>query len=168
LKPRLDAFSREFHQRISIEALGAIKDVAKVQGVFSASSAQLSWLMSSELENRLLKGIEFNSRAVECMKGTGDGIKQDVLKAIGEGKNAVWITGFPGVGKSALASSIAYELATEQQPTFYFRFDPANPGVNTNALWRLLAYKLAIRYSSVQNDILQCKMIFFSGYRTKT
>jgi hypothetical protein len=108
-----------------------------------------------KLEDRLLKGVEFNSRAVECMKGTGGDIKDDVRKAIEEGKNVVWITGFPGVGKSALASSIASDLVTQQQPTFYFRFDRAKPGVNTNALWRLIAYKLASRYSSVRKSILE-------------
>jgi hypothetical protein len=165
LKQSLDAFRREFHQRISIEALSAIKNVAKVQGELSTISVHLSRLMASEtekgdaelkkLEDRLVKGIEFNSQAVKCMEGTSDGIKADVRTAIKDGKNIVWITGYLGVGKSALASSIASELATQQQSTFYFRFDRAKPDVNTNALWRLIAYKLASRYPSVRSSILE-------------
>lgn len=104
------------------------------------------------------KGVEANPLTTECMEGT----RQDILSDVDnwannfESKNVLWIRGFPGVGKSTLASSIVSRLRAHHRLGSYFVFDRAKVTLATpNALWRCVAYDLARQYPSARRCIVE-------------
>ena len=63
----------------------------------------------------------------------------------------VLIRGSPGVGKSALAASIARRLEDQERRVISFRFDRTkSTTITTNALWRAVACDLACFYPSLR------------------
>jgi NACHT domain len=84
-----------------------------------------------------------------CMDGTRERIFDEIgrwLDDTTDAPNILWITGSPGAGKSAVASSMVSKLSMSRRlgTSFFFRreevmlSDPA-------ALWRTIAYNLAYR-----------------------
>jgi len=75
------------------------------------------------------------------MKGTRTIILQEIEDEIKnvDGPNMIWIRGSPGVGKSALAASVANRLVDQKRHVITFRFDRTQSTVTTNALWRTVA-----------------------------
>jgi len=71
-----------------------------------------------------------------CMEGTRTAILQEIeikIKKV-DGPNMIWIRGSPGVGKSALAASVANRLVDQNHHVIAFRFDRTQSTVTTNAL----------------------------------
>ena len=92
-----------------------------------------------------------------CMEGTRTTILQEIeneIKSI-DGPNMIWIRGSPGVGKSALAASIANRLVDQKRRVIAFRFDRTQSAVTTNALWRTVACDLARLFPSLRQHIAQ-------------
>jgi len=80
---------------------------------------------------------------------------EDEIKNI-DGPNMIWIRGSPGVGKSALAASIASRLEAQKRPVISFRFDRTQfTTITTNALWRAVACDLSRLFPSLQQHITQ-------------
>ena len=72
----------------------------------------------------------------KCMEGTRTAILQEIeikIKKV-DGPNMIWIRGSPGVGKSALAASVANRLVDQNCHVIAFRFDRTQSTVTTNAL----------------------------------
>jgi len=92
-----------------------------------------------------------------CMEGTRILILQEIGNEIKnvDGPNVIWIKGFPGVGKSALAASIAAQLREQDRHVISFRFDRTQSTITTDALWRVVALGLARLYPSVRQHILK-------------
>ena len=93
-----------------------------------------------------------------CMEGT----RLDILKKIEteikntDSHNVIWIRGSPGVGKSALASSITRRLQSQKQHVIWFRFDRTqSTTITTEALWRVVACNLARQYPSLRQQLAQ-------------
>jgi len=91
------------------------------------------------------------------MKGTRTTILQDIENEIKnvDGPNVIWIRGSPGVGKSALAASIANWLGDQNRHVITFRFDRTESTITTSALWRTVACDLAHLYPSLRQHIAQ-------------
>ena len=92
-----------------------------------------------------------------CMEGTRTSILQEIeyeIKNV-DGPNVIWIRGSPGVGKSALAASIANRLVDQKRHVITFRFDRTQSTVTTNALWRTVACDLARLFPSLRQHIAQ-------------
>jgi len=104
-----------------------------------------------------LKPVERGGYYVsQCMKGT----REDIFKNIDQwlddvdAPNVLWLSGIPGAGKSAIASSLVSKLTRHRRlgSSFFFRrgdvtlSDPA-------ALWRTITFNLA-KSSSVFASIL--------------
>ena len=92
-----------------------------------------------------------------CMEGTRRSIIQEIENEIQnvDGHNVIWIRGSPGVGKSALAASIAARLQEQDRHVILFRFDRTqSPTITTDALWRVVALGFARLYPSVRQHIL--------------
>jgi len=92
-----------------------------------------------------------------CMAGTRTTILQEIENEIKNvnGPNVIWIRGSPGVGKSALAASIANRLVDQKRHVITFRFDRTQSTVTTNALWRTVACDLARLFPSLRQHIAQ-------------
>ena len=92
-----------------------------------------------------------------CMEGTRVAILQDIENEIKNvyGPNVIWIRGFPGVGKSALAASIANWLVDEKRHVISFRFDRTDSTITTSTLWRAVACDLARLYPSLRRCLAQ-------------
>jgi len=90
------------------------------------------------------------------------GTRNDILTMIErevkrvDGPNVIWIRGFPGVGKSALAASIAIRLQEQHRHVIWFRFDRTqSTTITTDALWRAIAYDLARLHPSLRKHLIQ-------------
>jgi len=91
------------------------------------------------------------------MKGTRTTILQEIENEIRnvDGPNVIWIRGSPGVGKSALAASIANWLVDQKRHVITFRFDRTDSTITTSALWRAVACDLARLYPSLRQHMAQ-------------
>ena len=92
-----------------------------------------------------------------CMESTRTTVLLEIENEIKnvDGPNVIWIRGSPGVGKSALAASIANRLVDQKRPVITFRFDRTQSTVTTNALWRTVACDLARLLPSLRQHITQ-------------
>ena len=104
----------------------------------------------------LLHSVAKPSLRNPCMAGTRndilDKIESEVKRV--DGPNVIWIRRSPGVGKSALASSIAIRLQKQNRQAICFRFDRTEfSTITTDALWRVVARDLAHQYPSVCQHI---------------
>jgi len=115
-----------------------------------AGQKELDDLVRALGENRL-------SLHKPCMEGTRRSILQEIENEIQNvnGHNVIWIRGSPGVGKSALAASIAAQLRVQDRHVIPFRFDRTqSTTITTDALWHVVALGLARLYPSVHQHIL--------------
>ncbi|KAF5361992.1 hypothetical protein D9756_002766 [Leucocoprinus leucothites] len=111
-----------------------------------------------KLKKALVEGLEFVPLAKECMQDTRVAILSDVNARIhdNEDNNIVWIKGFPGVGKSALASTIVSQLRERGELLSYFVFDRAKPTITTTrALWRRVTWDLVRLYPAARPSLLK-------------
>jgi len=92
-----------------------------------------------------------------CMEGTRTTILQEIEDEIKNinAPNVIWIRGSPGVGKSALAASIANRLEDQKRHVIPFRFDRTQTTLTTNALWRTVACDLACLFPSFRQHLAQ-------------
>jgi len=91
------------------------------------------------------------------MEGTRRSIIQEIENEIHnvDGHNVIWIRGSPGIGKSALAASIAARLQEQDRHVILFRFDRTQSAtITTDALWHVVALGLARLYPSIRQHIL--------------
>ncbi|KIM24761.1 hypothetical protein M408DRAFT_26728, partial [Serendipita vermifera MAFF 305830] len=103
------------------------------------------------------KDLECESQVEMCLKGTREDILEEIRKWAGDvdAPNILWINGYPGVGKSAIASTIVEELRSSNRfgSSFFFRRERAS-AMTPNALWRTVAHDLSQRYSSVRRHVV--------------
>ena len=115
-----------------------------------AEQKELDDLVRALGENRL-------SLRKPCMEGTRITILQEIenkIKSV-DCPNVIWIRGSPGVGKSALAASVAAQLREQDRHVISFRFDRTrSTTITTDALWRIVALGHARLYPSVRQHIL--------------
>ncbi|KIM24746.1 hypothetical protein M408DRAFT_49152, partial [Serendipita vermifera MAFF 305830] len=92
-----------------------------------------------------------------CLEGTRQGIRKRFREWVTdlEAPNILWINGYPGVGKSAIASTIVEELRSSNRlgSSFFFQRERAS-AMSPNALWCKVAYDLGRRYPSIRKYIV--------------
>jgi NACHT domain len=131
----------------------------------TAASGQLAASVDKLLANQddtiiaKLKPVDLESgtHATECMEGT----RQDILRRIDawaaniDAPNILWLNGHPGVGKSAITSSLVENWRSSGRlgSSFFFRRERANV-MTPNALWRTVAYDLGRRYPSIRKHLV--------------
>ncbi|KAF5343392.1 hypothetical protein D9756_011626 [Leucocoprinus leucothites] len=149
-----------------IEYLAGARDFQIIQPTFisvsSGSEAATVPFPDSrdgrKLKKALIKGLEFSLLAKECMQDTRVTILSDVDARIrdNEDSNIIWIKGFPGVGKSTLASTIVSRLRERGELLSYFVFDRAKPTITTTrALWRCVTWDLVRLYPAARPSLLK-------------
>jgi len=119
---------------------------------------------ASAEEDKILAGLEpkdlkGHSRAEECMEGT----RKDILEAIDDwisdldaAQNILWLKGYPGVGKSTVASSVVKRLRTSKRLGSYLFFQRGKAAAQTSdALWRSVAFDLSQRYPTVRKHLIK-------------
>ncbi|KIM20492.1 hypothetical protein M408DRAFT_81909, partial [Serendipita vermifera MAFF 305830] len=93
----------------------------------------------------------------ECMEGTRQNILAQILRWMDDvnAPNIFWLKGYPGVGKSAIATSFVERLRSLGRlgSSFFFQREKAN-SMTPNALWRVVAYDLARQYPAIKEKIL--------------
>ncbi|KIM24764.1 hypothetical protein M408DRAFT_49255, partial [Serendipita vermifera MAFF 305830] len=103
------------------------------------------------------KNLEHESQTGMCMEGTRQGILQEIRRWTTdlEAPNILWINGYPGVGKSAIASTIVEELRSSNRlgSSFFFQRERAS-AMTANALWRTVAHDLSRRYSGIRKHLV--------------
>ncbi|KIM24753.1 hypothetical protein M408DRAFT_75414, partial [Serendipita vermifera MAFF 305830] len=92
-----------------------------------------------------------------CLEGTRRDILQNIRSwaADLEAPNILWVNGYPGVGKSAIASTIVEELRSSNRlgSSFFFQRERADT-MTPNALWSKVAHDLARRYASIRKHLI--------------
>jgi hypothetical protein len=134
-----------------------LNDIARDLNVYNLPNSQ-------EEENRILTAL--NPAVVEregyevlgCMEGTRKGVFEEIdgwLDNFGA-PNILWISGSPGSGKSAVASSLVSELIQRQRLASYFfcKRDHARLG-DPAVLWRTVASDLAGFHPGVKSILLE-------------
>ncbi|EGN92374.1 hypothetical protein SERLA73DRAFT_117440 [Serpula lacrymans var. lacrymans S7.3] len=99
----------------------------------------------------MLKPVDHNRHYVQpCMEGTRKDIFKEIQRWLDqpgdaqEGKNILWITGSPGAGKSAIASSLISKLRADRRLGGSFTFRRGDTVLSDPAaLWRTVAFDLA-------------------------
>ncbi|KIM25844.1 hypothetical protein M408DRAFT_73786, partial [Serendipita vermifera MAFF 305830] len=93
----------------------------------------------------------------ECMQGT----RQDILARVNawvadvRTPNILWIKGYPGVGKSAIATSLVsqWQESGRVHSSFFFRRESADI-MTPNALWRSIAYDFSRRDPTIRRHLV--------------
>jgi NACHT domain len=89
-----------------------------------------------------------------------DGTRRDIFARVDDwvedpgAPNILWIKGYPGIGKSAIASSLVDRLRLSKRlgSSFFFQRERATV-MTPNTLWRVIAYDLARQYSSIRKHL---------------
>ena len=90
-----------------------------------------------------------------------EGTRQDILAEIENwaanenAPNILWMKGHPGVGKSAISTSLVENLRLSGRlgSSFFFRRERASV-MTPHALWRTVAYDLACRYPTIRQYLV--------------
>ncbi|KIM30112.1 hypothetical protein M408DRAFT_66913, partial [Serendipita vermifera MAFF 305830] len=93
----------------------------------------------------------------ECMEGT----RQDILSEITDwvndmdAANILWLKGYPGVGKSTIATTLVEKLRSIGRlgSSFFFKREMAD-AMTPRALWRRTAYDLSRRYLPIRKRLI--------------
>ena len=134
-----------------------LNDIARDLNVYNLPNSQ-------EEENRILAAL--NPAVVErggyevlgCMEGTRKGVFKEIDGWLDDfsAPNILWISGSPGSGKSAVASSLVSELNQRERLASYFfcKRDHARLG-DPAVLWRTVAFDLARFHPGVKSILLE-------------
>ena len=93
-----------------------------------------------------------------CMEGTRQTILQEIENKVksADSHNVIWIRGSPGVGKSALAASIAIRLEDQGRHVISFRFDRTqSTTITTDALWCVVASDFVCQYPPLHQHLIE-------------
>ncbi|KIM25799.1 hypothetical protein M408DRAFT_33532, partial [Serendipita vermifera MAFF 305830] len=101
--------------------------------------------------------LECGPHVPGCMNGT----RRDILAAVDnwvaniEAPNVLWIKGYPGVGKSAISTTLSEKWRSSKYITssFFFQREQAH-AMTPNALWRTVAYDLARRHPIIRKYLV--------------
>ncbi|KIM27453.1 hypothetical protein M408DRAFT_24399 [Serendipita vermifera MAFF 305830] len=109
------------------------------------------------LSDLKVKEIECGSPIQGCMKGTRTAILNEIHSWATDltAPNILWLDGYPGVGKSAIATEVVDQLAALGRlgSSFFFQRQRA-ADLTPHALWRNVAYDLSRRHPSVRRTVI--------------
>ncbi|KIM26363.1 hypothetical protein M408DRAFT_72991 [Serendipita vermifera MAFF 305830] len=109
------------------------------------------------LSDLKVKEIECGSPLQGCMKGTRTAILNEIHSWATDltAPNILWLDGYPGVGKSAIATEVVDQLAALGRlgSRFFFQRQRA-ADLTPHALWRTVAYDLSRRHPSVRRTVI--------------
>jgi len=120
------------------------------KNVKTVADKELDDLVSTLGENRL-------PLRKSCMEGTRTAFLQEIeheIKNINS-PSMIWIRGSPGVGKSALAASIANRLVDQKRRVIAYRFNHTHSTLTTKTLWCTVACDLARLFPSLRQHLDQ-------------
>ncbi|TDL18729.1 tricorn protease domain 2-containing protein [Rickenella mellea] len=147
LTEKFSRFKDQFDRGIAVQSASTL--VAMESLLASAKDDEL-------LKELKLPGLERGSPISGCMEGT----RGDILARIDEwvqdlsAPNILWLKGFPGAGKSAIASSLVERLRDSHRLGSSFFFERAKSNTTTvTALWRTVAFDLARLYPTARKLI---------------
>ncbi|KLO10476.1 hypothetical protein SCHPADRAFT_800680, partial [Schizopora paradoxa] len=97
----------------------------------------------------------------ECHGGTREGILKQIEDWIdnSNGKNILWISGAPGVGKSALSSTTVSRLENNRVKSPAVFFIRRQGDRDPQSIWRSVAYQLAQSFPSYREHLLQTRAL---------
>ncbi|KIM20375.1 hypothetical protein M408DRAFT_138671 [Serendipita vermifera MAFF 305830] len=161
---KLDRFVKNATAKIGSISLDQLKHAGSTDGpdqLASSIEKSLGILISNQDDTIIAKlklpDLECGSHASECLEGTC----QDILAIIdawvmeNDAPNILWINGYPGIGKSAIATSIVEKWRSSKRlgSSFFFRREGADV-MTPHALWRTVAYDLGRRYSAIRKYLV--------------
>ncbi|KIM19886.1 hypothetical protein M408DRAFT_172127 [Serendipita vermifera MAFF 305830] len=101
--------------------------------------------------------LECTAHVGECMEGTREDILSEILDWTADftAPNILWLKGYPGVGKSTIATSLIGKLQSIGRlgSSFFFKREMAD-AMTPRALWRRIAYDLSRRYLPIRMHLV--------------
>ncbi|KIM20243.1 hypothetical protein M408DRAFT_308850 [Serendipita vermifera MAFF 305830] len=101
--------------------------------------------------------LQYDSRVSECMEGTRQDIVSEIMDwtADTEAPNILWLKGYPGVGKSAIATTLVEKLRSIGRlgSSFFFKREIAD-AMTPRALCRKITYDLGRRYPAIRSHLV--------------
>ncbi|TFK33861.1 WD40-repeat-containing domain protein [Crucibulum laeve] len=149
LTERFRIFQQQFDRGLAIQSGSNLEALLGV--IMSSTDDKIL----NELRPR---GLENSDIMGGCMRGTREDVFYTVDKWVNTfmAPNILWIRGFPGVGKSAIATSIVEMLRASNRLGSSFVFERAKATIATpNALWRSVAFDLSRLYPTVRKVVVQ-------------
>jgi hypothetical protein len=103
-------------------------------------------------------GFVHGRPTADCMDGTREDIIAEIYRwcdDLDAPSNILWPSGFPGVGKSAIARKLVGRLKSSQRlgSSFFFQRELATVQTPVN-LWRTIAFDLARQHPSARSTIV--------------
>ncbi|KAL4256201.1 hypothetical protein AB1N83_012195 [Pleurotus pulmonarius] len=104
----------------------------------------------NEEENKYLNQLNPNYKPdypSHCLEGTRQDIILEITQWVNESntENFLWLSGYPGAGKSTIASTITKYLRKTNRLGAFFTFN-GGAGTRLSILWRLVSYELAKKF----------------------
>ena len=164
---QFNRFKQQFDRGIAVQSASTLEMLLENIGLFlhlsfSTIHTDTCAIASMKYDNLLEELKPKNSvrgrPTAECMDGT----REDILVEIGKwcdeldaSNNILWVSGFPGVGKSAIARKLAARLKSSHRlgSSFFFQRELATIQTPAN-LWRTIAFDLARQYPSARNTVI--------------
>ncbi|KLO10473.1 hypothetical protein SCHPADRAFT_942803 [Schizopora paradoxa] len=148
----LDGFERKFKENGE-----KLRDMVMIE-----SAGDTKQVLSIQEEDRLRRLLDptVTSRPRECHDGTREGVLQRIEDWIDNSneKNTLWISGAPGVGKSALSSSTVKLLETRWRNNhtnpFAVFFINRQTSRDPRPIWRTVAHRLALSFPNYRMQLL--------------
>ncbi|KLO10470.1 hypothetical protein SCHPADRAFT_942802 [Schizopora paradoxa] len=130
--------------------------------IMMESAADTKQVLSTQEKDELRRLLDpvVTSRPRECHDGTREGVLQMIEDWIDNSnyKNILWISGAPGVGKSALSSSTVKLLETrwrnKHTNPFAVFFINRQASRDPRPIWRTVAHRLALSFPDYRMQLL--------------
>ena len=109
-------------------------------------------------DEEFLRKLERRSKAKSIAKRCLEGTREDILRTLLEwaydllALNTMWLRGYPGAGKSTVASHFADQLFQLHRLCIIFAFN-RNEATNPIDLWCTVAYELACIYHACRDAV---------------
>ncbi|KAF9002773.1 WD40-repeat-containing domain protein [Cyathus striatus] len=146
---RFDIFQQQFDRGLAVQSGATVETLLSLMGSFKDDQF---------LEQLRPRGLNNSSTTGTCMHGTREDIFEEVDNWLDDFKapNILWIKGFPGVGKSAIASTLTQKLRVSNRLGSSYVFERAKVTLCTpNALWRSVAFDLSRLYPAVRRVVIE-------------
>ncbi|KZP24098.1 hypothetical protein FIBSPDRAFT_930079, partial [Athelia psychrophila] len=141
----------------AVESSQTRKVVAQTHEVVAQTHEVVERFVKSDSLKALEPANMDTAIRASCLAGTREDLLRDIIDWLvtpSEGQNVLWLHGAAGLGKSALANSIAEHFRRRQQQGAFLFFDRNAPLESTPArVIRTMAYQLAEHNQAIKSAI---------------
>ena len=158
LKDKLTTLKQRFDRGVSVQGLQMSgRALEESQGPRGQVRDTPMFVITSD-EEKVLSSLvrkQPTRRVLRCFNNTRLGVRQEIDDWTNnlDVDNILLITGYPGVGKSTLASQMSYDLSKHPRLVVILGFD-RTVDTDPEVIWSTFAYEIARKYSTCRTEII--------------